>query len=220
MNYLTYSGNNLIDVRLPEGSNVLYAPRPEPGLTRAQIPAAVRQAFEAPVDMPPLKSMVNGNSKILICFDDNCQPFPPSSRPDIRQLMIEALLPMLYEAGVNKQNIRLMCAVALHRKMKRHELEFMVGPGVMQEFYPAQLTNFDAEAPDELAYLGDTEKGEPVETSRFTVEADLLIYLDAVQIPFSGGHKSVAFRLATYKTIAWHHSPPNRPWPAPSVYAV
>ncbi len=207
MNYLTYSGNNLIGVRLPEGSNVLYAPRPQPGLSRVEIPAAVRRAFESPVDMPPLKSMVDGNSKILICFDDNCQPFPPSSRPDIRQLMLEALLPMLYEAGVNKQNIRMMCAVALHRKMKRHELEFMVGPQVMSEFYPAQLTNFDAEAPDELAYLGETAQGEPVETSRHAVEADLLIYLDAVQIPLNGGHKSVAVGLGTYKTIAAHHSP-------------
>jgi hypothetical protein len=207
MNYLTYSGNNLINVSLPEGSNILYAPKPQGGLTRAQIPAAVKHAFEAPVDMPPLKALVNGNSKILICFDDNCQPFPPSRRPDIRQLMLEALLPMLYEAGVEKKNLRLICAVALHRKMKRHELEFMVGERVMNEFYPSQLQNFDAEAPDELAYLGETEKGEPVEVSRFAVEADLAIYLDTVQIPLNGGHKSVAVGLGTYKTIAAHHSP-------------
>lgn len=207
MKYLTYSGNDLIHVRLPEDSTIFYAPRAKAGLTRAEIPAAVKRAFEAPVDMPPLKSLVNGNTKLLICFDDNCQPFPPTARPDIRQLMLETLLPMLYEAGVEKRNIRLMCAVALHRKMKRHELEHMVGPRIMSEFYPGQLENFDAEDRANIAELGETEKGEPVEVSRHAVEADLVIYLDSVQIPLNGGHKSVAVGLGTYKTIAAHHSP-------------
>jgi hypothetical protein len=207
INYLAYSGNNLLNVSLPDGSAILHAPKPLPGLSRAQVPGAVRTAFEHPVEMPPLKELVNGNSKVLVCFDDNCQPFPPTPRPDYRELMIEALLPMLYEAGVSKSNIKFLCAVALHRKMKRHELEYMVGPRVMSEFYPAQLDNFDAEAPEDLSYLGETEKGEPVEVSRFAVEADLVIYLDTVQIPLNGGHKSVAVGLGTYRTIAAHHSP-------------
>jgi len=207
MNYLTYSGNNLVNISLPEGSTIFYAPPTRAGLSRAEIPAAVKRAFESPVDMPPIKSLVDGNTKLLICFDDNCQPFPPTPRPDIRQLMLEALLPMLYEAGVNKSNIRLMCAVALHRKMKRHELEYMVGSRIMSEFYPAQLENFDAEDQPNIANLGETDRGEPVEVSRHAVEADLVIYLDSIQIPLNGGHKSVAVGLGTYRTIAAHHSP-------------
>jgi len=205
--YLTYSGNALLSVRLPDGSEVLFPPGPRPGLGRKAVPSAVRTAFENPVDMPPLRELADGNSRILIAFDDNCQPFPPTRRPDIRQLMLETLLPMLYDAGVDKKNIRLICAVALHRKMKRRELEFMVGKHIMNEFYPDRLTNFDAEATEELAYLGETARGEPVEVSRFVVEADLVIYLDTVQIPLNGGHKSVAVGLGSYRSIAAHHSP-------------
>jgi lactate racemase len=205
--YLTYSGNRIINVDLPEGSTVLHAPAPIPGFKRAQFPEQVRQAFENPKGMAPLRELVNGNSKILIAFDDNCQPFPPTARPDFRQIVLETLLPILYSYGVNKRNLTLMCAVALHRKMKRHELAFMVGEQVMSEFYPDQLRNFDAEAPEEMANLGKTAHGEEVEVSRFAVEADLVIYIDSVQIPLNGGHKSVAVGLAGYKTIALHHSP-------------
>ena len=114
---------------------------------------------------------------------------------------------MLYSYGVNKKNLHLMCAVALHRKMKEHELRHMVGDRVMREFYPAQLTNFDAEAPEDMTNLGETEAGEVVEISRHAVDADLVIYLDSIQIPLNGGHKSVAVGLAGYKTIAYHHNP-------------
>lgn len=207
MKYLTYSGNNIIHVDLPDGSTILHAAPPIPGIPRNAYSEHVRRAFENPLGMPPLKELVDGNKRILIAFDDNCQPFPIQARPDFRQTVLETLLPLLYSYGVNKANIRLMCAVALHRKMKEHELLYMVGEQVMAEFYPHQLTNFDAEAPDEMTVVGETEQGEVVEISRYAVEADLVIYIDAVQIPLNGGHKSVGVGLAGYKTIAYHHSP-------------
>jgi len=142
--YLTYSGNNILSVDLPPNSQIIYTNPPIPGYKKEQYPDLVRQAFEKPLGMEPLKGLVDGNSKILIAFDDNCQPFPPTAQPDFRQLCLETLLPMLYSYGVNKKNIHLMCAVALHRKMKEHELRHMVGNQVIQEFLPTQLTNFDA----------------------------------------------------------------------------
>ena len=207
MNYLTFSGNNIISARLPEGSEVLYAPDPIPGIGRSNIPAAVRRAFESPLGMAPLAELVNGSSRVLIAFDDNCQPFPETTRPDIRQQAIETLLPMLYASGVKKENIRLVCAVALHRKMKVHELERMVGKRIMSEFHPSQLDNYDAEDRDDIVELGTTELDEPVEVCRGVVECDLVIYVDAVQIPLNGGHKSVAVGLGTYNSIANHHAP-------------
>jgi hypothetical protein len=205
--YLTYSGNNILAVDLPEGSNILYPKPPVPGIPLASYADHVRRAFEKPLGMPPLREMVDGNSKVLIAFDDNCQPFPPQARPDFRQICIEALLPMLYSYGVAKANIRFVCAVALHRKMKEHELRHMVGDAVMAEFHPHQLDNFDAEDPERMANLGTTDQGEVVEISRDAAEADLVIYLDSVQIPLNGGHKSVGVGLAGYKTMAYHHNP-------------
>ena len=207
MKYLTYLGNDLIHARLPDTATIHYPPRLIAGAKSSEIPDLVRRAFENPLGMEPLKEQVSSSSRVLIAFDDNCQPFPLMKRPDFRQLAIETLLEMLYAYGLEKKNIQLMCAVALHRKMKPHELEYMLGKKIMQEFYPHQLKNFDAEDRDDIVDLGETEQGEPVETTRAVTESDLVIYIDCIQIPLNGGHKSVAVGFGTYRSLAHHHSP-------------
>jgi len=207
MKYLTYSGNDIIAPDLPDGSDIFFAPPPIRGIPKRDVPEAVRRAFEGPLAMPPLRECVSASSKVLIAFDDNCQPFPPTTRPDIRQQAIETLLDMLYACGVKRDNITLLCAVALHRKMKRHELARMVGPKIMCDFYPERLANFDAEDRDNIADLGTTDAGEPVQVDRRVIDCDLVIYVDSVQIPLNGGHKSVAVGLGTYDSIAPHHNP-------------
>src|SRR5574337_1227902 len=101
MRYLTYSGNNLVHAELPPTARVYHPPPPIPGIADHDVPAAVRRAFENPRGMPPLRDLVGARSRILIAFDDNCQPFPPTRRPDIRELCITTLLGMLdsYEIG-------------------------------------------------------------------------------------------------------------------------
>lgn len=207
MKYLTYSGNNIVAPELPDHAEILYARPPLPGISRRDVPWAVRRAFEQPVDGPPLRERVNTSSRILIAFDDNCQPFPPTTLPDIRQQSIETLLELLTSYGVRRENIQMVCAVALHRKMKKHELARMVGPKIMREFHPRQLDNFDAEDRGNIADLGTTTQGEPVQVDRRVVESDLVIYVDSIQIPLNGGHKSVAVGLGTYDSIAPHHHP-------------
>lgn len=207
MKHLAFSGNNIINARLPDSSAVYHAPEALPGLPPDAYPERVREAVERPLESPPLRELVNSDSKVLIAFDDNSQPFPATARPDFRQVTIETLLALLDDYGVRRENIHLICAVALHRKMKPPELERMVGPAVMREFFPERLTNFDAEDRDNLVELGETEHEEPVEISRLAAEADLVIYVDAVQIPLNGGHKAVGVGLASYRTIACHHTP-------------
>tara|TARA_B100000029_G_scaffold516847_1_gene636330 strand:- start:5130 stop:6680 length:1551 start_codon:yes stop_codon:yes gene_type:complete len=207
MKYLTYSGNNIINAELPETASVFFPRPPLAGIPNKDIPQKVKDAFESPLDMPPLEELVQPSSKILIAFDDNCQPFPATKPPDIRQLAIETLLEMLYSYGVRQHNIDLICAVALHRKMKTYELAAMLGKRIMQAFHPHQLFNFDAEDPEDIIDLGTTDQGEPVETSRRVIDCDLVIYVDSIQIPLNGGHKSVAVGLGTYNSIAPHHAP-------------
>ena len=207
MKFLTYSGNNLLNIDLPEESTIHYPNPPLPGLPGSDIPGAVEHAFENPMGMSPLRELADSTSRILIAFDDNCQPFPPMQKPDIRQIIIEKLIEMLFSYGVEERNIELLCAVALHRKMKRHELAYMLGSRIMSTFFPHQLKNFDAEDKDDLVELGETEQGEIVEISRAAIECDLIIYVDSVQIPLNGGHKSVSVGFAGYRTIACHHSP-------------
>jgi hypothetical protein len=100
MKYLTYSGNALLGADLPDHATVLYPPPAIEGIPKRGIPRALREALEQPVGMEPLAELVGPSSRVLIAFDDNCQPFPLMARPDIRQIMITRLLELLEDHGV------------------------------------------------------------------------------------------------------------------------
>ena len=79
-------------------------------------------------------------------------------RPDIRQRVIEAVLDLAAEAGVD--DVHLIAALALHRRMTEAELRHAVGDRVYDAFAPRGLLyNHDAEDPDGMAYLGTTDAG-------------------------------------------------------------
>ena len=112
--------------------------------------------------------------------------------PDIRQRVIEQVLERAYRAGVD--DIHLIAALALHRRMTPAELERAVGPRVFADFFPDRLYNHDAEDPDGIVRLGETAHGEVVELSRRAAESDLLVYVNVNLVTMDGGHKSVAGR--------------------------
>ena len=73
--------------------------------------------------------------KLTIAFDDISLPLPPMRRPDIRQRVIEAVLDLAAAAGVD--DVHLIAALALHRRMTEAELRHAVGDRVYDAFAPA-----------------------------------------------------------------------------------
>src|SRR4051812_49953283 len=99
--------------------------------------------------------------KLTIAFDDVSLPLPPMRQPDNRQRVIEAVLDMAAAAGVD--DVHLIAALALHRRMTESELREAVGDRVYDALAPhGALYNHDAEDPDNLAVLGTTQHGEDV----------------------------------------------------------
>ncbi len=66
--------------------------------------------------------------------------------------------------------------------------------------------NHDAEDPDNLLFVGSTDKGEEVELNKRAAESDLLVYVNINLVALDGGHKSVAVGLASYKSVRHHHN--------------
>ena len=96
--------------------------------------------------------------KLTIAFDDISLPLPPMKRPDIRQRVIEPVLDLAAAAGVD--DVHLIAALALHRRMTEDELRHAVGDRVYDAFAPhGLLYNHDAEDPDNLAFLGTHRQG-------------------------------------------------------------
>jgi hypothetical protein len=124
--------------------------------------------------------------------------------PDIRQQVIEQVLERAYRAGVD--DIHLIAALALHRRMTPAELRRAVGDRVFEDFFPDRLYNHDAEDPDGIVRLGETAHGEVVELSRRAAESDLLVYVNVNLVTMDGGHKSVPVGLGTYASLRAHHN--------------
>ncbi len=94
-------------------------------------------------------------------------------RPDVRQRVIEAVLDMAAEAGVD--DVHLIAALALHRRMTEAELRHAVGDRVYDAFAPSgHLYNMDAEDTDNMTFIGTTDQGEEVEIVKRAAESDLL----------------------------------------------
>ena len=205
---LFHSGESFRLERLPVGSRIVYPPPPLKGLI--DVDAAISAALDSPLGMDPLDSLLRAGMKLTIAFDDISLPLPPMKTPDIRGRVIEHVLERAYRAGVD--DIHLIAALALHRRMTPAELKRAVGPRVFDEFYPDRLYNHDAEDEDAIVDLGETRHGEAVELSKRAAESDLLVYVNINLVTMDGGHKSVAVGLGTY-TVA--QGPPQRPRAAP-----
>ncbi|HET8582657.1 MAG TPA: lactate racemase domain-containing protein [Jatrophihabitans sp.] len=200
---LVHEGEGLRLESFPLGTRVMYPPESLPAIT--DVDAAIRQALLHPLDADPLPAQLRPGMKLTIAFDDVSLPLPPMRAPDIRQRIIEAVLTMAADAGVD--DVELIAANALHRRMTDAELEHVVGERVFRSFHPhGLLTNHDAEDRDNLLHVGLTDKGEDVEINRRAAESDLLVYVNVNLVPMDGGHKSVPVGLASYKSLRHHHN--------------
>ena len=141
--------------------------------------------------------------RVTIAVDDISMPLPPMETPDIRQTVLEVLLDMLAGHGVD--DVHIVIAISLHRKMTPAEMKRMVGSRIFDEFYPDRYYNHDAKSPTGGAARRDEHKGRA--HPRRCAESDLVIYVNLNFVPMNGGHKSVAVGLCDYESLRAHHDP-------------
>ncbi|MDG2112959.1 MAG: lactate racemase domain-containing protein, partial [Actinomycetota bacterium] len=167
---------------------------------------AIHDALLNPLgDSDPLPALLTPGMKLTIAFDDISLPLPQMQAPDIRGRIIEQVLDLAAAAGVD--DVHLIAALALHRRMTEPELRHAVGDRVYDAFAPTgQLYNFDAEDPEALTHLGETDHGEEVVISTRAVESDLIVYVNINLVSMDGGHKSVATGLSGYTALRHHHN--------------
>jgi hypothetical protein len=187
----------------PLGTRVVYPPESLP--TVPDVEEAVQHALLHPEGADPLPTLLFPGMRLTIAFDDVSLPLPPMRAPDIRQRVIEAVLTMAAAAGVD--DVELISANALHRRLTAAELKHIVGERVFRSFFPqGRLYNHDAEDRANLTHVGLTDEGEDVEINRRAAESDLLVYVNVNLVSMDGGHKSVPIGLASYRSLRHHHN--------------
>ena len=198
-----FAGDRLIEVDLPPGTRVMYPKPPIAGLKDPD--AAIRYAINHPFNSEPLHARLRPGMKVVIALDDISLPLPPMKRPDVRERVLNIVLPLLADHGVD--DIDIIIATSVHRKMNAAEVRHIVGDRVFNAYWPKRLYNHCAEAPDGMRHVADTELGEPVVLNRKAAESDLIIYVNLNLVPMDGGHKSVAVGLCGYESLKAHHNP-------------
>ena len=198
-----FSGDQLVEVDLPAGTRVIY---PKPAMKGLADPdAAVRYALSHPLNSEPLFAKLRPGMRVTIAIDDLSMPLPPMKRPDCRQRVLEPVIQMLDEYGVD--DVELIIATAFHRPMTGPEIRHIVGDRTFDRFWPDRLYNHDAEKPGGLTYLGTTDEGIEVEINSRAANSDLVIYVNLTFVSMNGGHKSLGTGLVGYRTLRGHHTP-------------
>jgi hypothetical protein len=202
---LFWRGENFSLEKLPAGrSRVIYPPEPlEP---MKDIDGAIRHALLNPLDQEPLPAQLFPGMRLTIAFDDVSLPLPKMQSPDSRQRVMEAVLDMAAEAGVD--DVHIIAALGLHRRMHEYELRHALGDRIYDAFHPRGLLyQHDAEDHDNLAVIGTTPEGEILEINKRAAESDLIVYVNINSVTMDGGWKSITTGLASYRCLSFHHNP-------------
>jgi len=178
---------------------VIYPPDPLPRIK--DVRGAIRHALANPHDSDPLETLLTRDEAhhrvrrhLAAAAADASARHPSAGARGVIELA----------ASQGVEDVKLIVANSLHRRMTSAEIKHAVGERVHRSFYPKDLVNHDAEDRTTLVRR-DTDKGEEVEINKRAMESDLLIYVNinlvAMAVPQVG-----AVGLASYKSIRHHHN--------------
>ena len=201
---LFWRGEGFSLEKLPaDRSRIIYPPEPLEGL--ADVDGAIRHALLNPLGCDPLPAYLHPGMKLTIAFDDASLSLPKMQRPDTRQRIVEAVLDLAAEAGVD--DVHIIAALGLHRRMHEYELRHVLGDRIFDAFHPrGALYQHDAEDPENLTEIGVTDHGEVLEINKRAAESDLIVYANVNQVAMDGGWKSTVTGLASYRCLSHHHN--------------
>ena len=200
-------GAEKIKIDVPDHAQVIEFQNP-PFLSNPV--QAVIDALNHPVGSPPLAELAKPGMTVAIGFDDPTRPPLPW------QTILPVVIEQLTTAGVNERDITLICANGAHRKWTSDELKRFLGESLFGRFGDTgQIVNHDCADPNELTFLGKTDRGGHVEHNRRFIEADLSIYVGTVSSTYVGGYSGTGAvtGLASAESLASHHA--HRFWHDP-----
>jgi nickel-dependent lactate racemase len=179
-------------------STVVVSKRAEP---LVDVEGAIAEVLAYPIGSPPLRRMARPGDRVCIVFTDITRASPD-------HLLVPALLRELEAAGVQDEDVTLLCGVGMHRASTLEEKVAKLSQTVVDRY---RVIDNEPQNPGALVDLGITPGGVPVSAHRAAVEADLLIATGIVEphqyAGYSGGRKTLAVGAAGEALIAHTHGP-------------
>lgn len=207
-------GQGMMSVELPEDRTDVFIPGetiPDPQcISEKKLEEETKKSILNPIGMEPISNLVKKGSKVTIIFPDIVKG--GVQKNSHRKVSIPIILDEFLKAGVNKEDILLICSNGLHRKNTKDEIRSILGDRVFDEYWWAnQIVNHDSEDWDNLIDLGYDQDNNPVIMNKAVFESDLAVCIGHVlgnpYGGYSGGYKHTATGISHWKSIASHHVP-------------
>lgn len=158
--------------------------------------AALQQALQAPIALPPLAEVVQAGQKVGIIVNDLTRPTP-------NPLILRALFSAL--AHISKEDITLFVALGTHRSNTPEELRVMLG----EEALSYRIIQNDSFDPTTQVNIGKTRRGNEIWLNRQLMACPVKILTGFIEphffAGFSGGGKAVMPGMAGLRTILQNH---------------
>ncbi|HBV88427.1 nickel-dependent lactate racemase [Desulfosporosinus sp. BICA1-9] len=154
----------------------------------------INMALRNPVGCKALSELVQPTDKIAIIVSDNTRPVPTYK-------LLPSILEELHCAGIEEQNITIVFALGIHRRMTTEEEIQVIGREVVGKYKTVQ--------PMEYVFKGRTSRNTPIEVCREVDEADFLILTGNIEFHYfagySGGYKALMPGVSTRDAIQNNH---------------
>ncbi|MBN1178929.1 MAG: nickel-dependent lactate racemase [Anaerolineae bacterium] len=200
MKYQIPYSKTTLEFELPAGMRATEVVS-KPAEPLADLEGAIAAAVSNPIGTPPLREMARPGDRVCIVFTDITRASPD-------HLLVPALLRELEAAGVQDEDVTLLCGIGMHRPSTPEEKVAKLGRALVERY---RVIDNEPQNPAALVDLGITEGGVPVSAHRAAVEADLLIATGIVEphqyAGYSGGRKTLAVGAAGEALIAYTHGP-------------
>lgn len=165
------AGERFVPVDLPAGTRCIY-PNPAPrGFS--DVEGLVRTALSRPLGSEPLSARLRPGMRLTLVLTDVMAPPPAGKGQDVRARILGTILALAAERRVD--DIEIIVASGLERRLKPSELRRLVGARTFGAFSPERLRSHDAEDSLGLVQIGSLSNGTPVDLCRRVVESDLTI---------------------------------------------
>jgi len=180
--------------------NIVKIIFPKEGEPLSNVEAAIKVALNNPIGLPPLIKIVRPNHKVVFVIDDATRPTPTS-------VILKPILEILEEIGVSDENILIIFALGVHKKMSKDGMSKILGKNIFNRYRSVNHEAFDN---SKLVDLGVTKFGTPVSINKEVIEADIRILTGMIKphnlAGYSGGAKSILPGVCGVKTIMYNHS--------------
>jgi nickel-dependent lactate racemase len=156
----------------------------------------IRAALMAPIDSPPLSSIVAPGQRVVVVTSDITRPCP-SAR------LLPPILDELASGGVRDRDITVVFGRGTHRAHTPEERKRLAGEAVYE-----RVRCVDSD-PEDVALVGHTRRGTPVFVFRPALAADVRVCLGAIEyhyvMGYSGGYKAIIPGVSSPDTVQHNH---------------